>query len=151
MNIEDILGTQQSEYISSLTKKSGAEKDEETSGSTLPFSWSADKVSISKEAQAAQQSAAGGDQEGESEEDAASAFSGYMAKAKGAPATESKDKLEALQSKLVQLQAKKSQILSAAGMSDAAKEAQAGAVDAQISQVMSEIAELQAAAQSEAA
>ena len=62
MNIEDILGTQQSEYISSLTKKSGAEKDEETSGSTLPFSWSADKVSISKEAQAAQQSAAGGDQ-----------------------------------------------------------------------------------------
>ena len=149
MNIEDILSTEQSEYISSLTRKNNTEKDEESSGSSLPISWGADTVSISKEARAAQQSASTADQnEGESEEegDAASAFGAYMAKSRGAASSDSTDKLEALQSKLQQLQAKKSQILSAGGVSDEAKEAQASGIDAQINQVMSEIAELQAQA-----
>ena len=150
MYIEDILSTEQSEYISSLTRKNGTEKDEESGGSSLPVSWGSDTVSISKEARAAQQSSSTADQnedaESEEEGDAASAFGAYMAKSRGATSSDSTDKLEALQSKLQQLQAKKSQILSAGGVSDEAKEAQASGIDAQINQVMSEIAELQAQA-----
>ena len=151
MYIEDILSTEQSEYISSLTRKNGTEKDEESGGSSLPVSWGSDTVSISKEARAAQQSSSTADQNEESEtegeeEDAAAIFGNYMAKARGAASSDSTDQLEALQSKLQQLQAKKSQILSASGLSDEAKEAQAGAIDGQIAQIMSDIAELQAAA-----
>ena len=150
MYIEDVLSTEQSEYISSLTQKNGAEKDDDSKGSSLPLSWGSDTVSISREARTAQQSSSTTDQnkesETEGEEDAAAVFGNYMAKARGAAASDSTDQLEALQSKLTQLQAKKSQILSAGGLSDEAKEAQAGAIDGQIAQIMSEIAELQAAA-----
>lgn len=151
MNIQDILSSEQSEYISSLTRKNNTEKDEESSGSSLPISWGSDTVSISKEARAAQQSASTSDQneEAESEEeegDAAGAFGAYMAKSRGAASSDSTDKLEALQSKLQQLQAKKSQVLSADGVSEGAKTAQASGIDAQINQIMSEIAEMQAQA-----
>ncbi len=67
MYIEDILSTEQSEYISSLTRKNGTEKDEESGGSSLPVSWGSDTVSISKEARAAQQSSSTADQNEESE------------------------------------------------------------------------------------
>ena len=145
MYVNDILSSEQSEYISSLTRKNDKGTDEESGGSSLPLSWGADTVKISAEAKAAQQSSstAEEDKDAESEEDATAAFGSFMSKARGATSSDSSDQLESLKSKLQQLQSKKSQILSNAGLSDDMKEAQAGAIDGQISQIMSEIAQLQ--------
>ena len=147
MYINDILSTEQSEYVSSLTKKSDKDNDAESSVSS-PFSWGADTVKISAEARAAQQSSATAEEgeDAESEEDASAAFSNFMSKARGSTSSDSSDQLESLQSKLQQLQSKKSQILSNAGLSDDMKEAQAGAIDGQISQIMSEIAQMESQA-----
>lgn len=152
MYIQDILSTEQSEYVSSLTKKSDKDNDAESSISS-PLSWGADTVSISAEARAAQQSAAAGDQnkgqsqegsEEEGEEDATAAFGEFMAKAKGAKAaSDPSEQIEALKSKLVQLQNKKAQILSSQGLGEEAKQSQASAIDGQINQIMSLIAELE--------
>ena len=77
MYIQDILSTEQSEYVSSLTKKSDKDNDAESSVSS-PLSWGADTVSISAEARAAQQSAAAGDQNtGESEEEGEEEFTKF--------------------------------------------------------------------------
>ena len=147
MYINDILSTEQSEYVSSLTKKSDKDNDAESSISS-PFSWGADTVKISAEARAAQQSSATAEEgeDAESEEDASAAFSNFMSKARGSTSSDSSDQLESLKSKLQQLQSKKSQILSNAGLSDDMKEAQAGAIDGQISQIMSEIAQMESQA-----
>ena len=147
MYINDILSTEQSEYVSSLTKKSDKDNDAESSVSS-PFSWGADTVKISAEARAAQQSSATAEEgeDAESEEDASAAFSNFMSKARGSTSSDSSDQLESLKSKLQQLQSKKSQILSNAGLSDDMKEAQAGAIDGQISQIMSEIAQMESQA-----
>ena len=148
MYINDILSSEQSEYVSSLTRKTDNGTDEESGGSSLPLSWGADTVKISAEARAAQQSSSTAEEgeDAESEEDATAAFGSFMSKARGATSSDSSDQLESLKSKLQQLQSKKSQILSNAGLSDDMKEAQAGAIDGQISQIMSEIAQLQAQA-----
>ena len=147
MYVNDILSAEQSEYISSLTKKSDKDNAAEDSVSS-PFSWGADTVKISAEARAAQQSSstAKEGEDAESEEDASAAFGKFMSKARGATSSDSSDQLESLRSKLQQLQSKRSQILSNAGLSDEMKEAQAGAIDAQISQIMSEIDQLQSQA-----
>ena len=119
MYIQDILSTEQSEYVSSLSKKSDQDNDAESSVSS-PFSWGADTVKISAEARAAQQSSATAEEgeDAESEEDASAAFSNFMSKARGSTSSDSSDQLESLKSKLQQLQSKKSQILSNAGLSD---------------------------------
>lgn len=149
MYIQDILSTEQSEYVSSLTKKSDKDNDADSSISS-PLSWGSDKVSISAEARAAQQSAASGDQntgesEEESEEDATAAFGDFMAKAKGAKtASDPSEQIEALKSKLTQLQSKKAQILSSQGLGEEAKMSQASAIDGQINQIMALIADLEA-------
>ena len=149
MYIQDILSTEQSEYVSSLTKKSDKDNDADSSISS-PLSWGSDKVSISAEARAAQQSAASGDQnkgesEEEGEEDATAAFGDFMAKAKGAKtASDPSEQIEALKSKLTQLQSKKAQILSSQGLGEEAKMSQASAIDGQINQIMALIADLEA-------
>ena len=148
MYIQDILSTEQSEYVSSLTRKSDKDNDAESSISS-PLSWGADTVSISAEARAAQQAAATGDQntdesEEEGEEDATAAFSDFLAKAKGAKvASDPSEQLEALKSKLTQLQSKKAQILASQELPDETKESQASAIDGQINQIIALIAELE--------
>ena len=100
MYIQDILSTEQGEYVSSLTRKSDKDNDAESSISS-PLSWGADTVSISAEARAAQQAASTADQntgesEEEGEEDATAAFSEFMAKAKGAKvASDPSEQIEA--------------------------------------------------------
>ena len=147
MQIQDILSSEQSEYISSLTRKSEKEKDSESSSST-PLSWGADTVSISPEARAAQQSSSTANQNEqgaeEGEEDATAAFSEFMSKAKGEKtSSDPSEQLEALKSKLTQLQSKKAQVLSSPELPEEAKLSQASAIDGQINQIMAQIAELE--------
>lgn len=145
MQIQDILSSEQSDYISSLTRKS--EKDSESSNST-PLSWSADTVSISPEALAAQQASPTVNQNEQSaeegEEDATAAFGEFMAKARGEKtSSDPSEQLEALKSKLTQLQSKKAEVLSSPELPEETKLSQASAIDGQINQIVSQIAELE--------
>ena len=110
MYVQNILNSDQSEYISALNNKNNAEKDAD-SFELCPASWGADTVSISSEARAAQQSAATANQneegDAEGEEGAAAAFGEFIAKAGGKISSDPSEQPAALKSKLTQLQTPK--------------------------------------------
>ena len=66
-----------------------------------------------------------------------------MAKARGKVSSDPSEQLAALKSKLTQLQAKKTQVLSNENLPEEAKAGQVAAIDGQINQIMALIAELE--------
>ncbi len=146
MYVQNILNSNQSEYISALNNKNNSEKDADSSEFS-PASWGAATVIISSEARAAQQSAATANQneegDAEGEEGAAAAFGEFMGKARGKVSSDPSEQLAALKSKLTQLQARKNQGLSNENLPEEAKTGQVAAIDGQINQIMALIAELE--------
>lgn len=116
----------------------------------LPSSWGKDTVSFSQEALDAQRAEAGSKQRGKDtmEKDGASAsFAEYMRKARGEdPSTGAnpQEQLERLKERLKKLTGQKAQIATDEGLAEAGAQSKMEALDAEINQVISQIAELTA-------
>ncbi len=147
MLIEDLLSTTRTESTQGITKLRKKEEEE----SSLPLSWGGDSVSISAEARAKQQAAAASGEEDSSNEDAAKEASGKLseiiqrATGGGSGGGDSSANIEALRKQLTQLQGKLAQV-AGSSMPDEAKQGQIASINAQISQLISQIAEMESEA-----
>lgn len=146
MYLDGILSTG---YTSQALANSANKKQEEEE-SSLPLSWGKDTVSFSQEALAAQRAEAANKQEAEDKtagDDTAAAFAEYMKKARGEDSETSADpveQLEKLKERLQKLTEQKAQVATEEGSSEAAKQGKMEALDAEINQVITQIAELSA-------
>ncbi len=141
MQLEGILGLGYTEPVKTVT--SGDKREENAS---VPLSWQNDTVSISDAAKAAQQAASAEDEQ--QEDDPAAMFSDYMKKARGqdggASSGDPEEQIKALQEKLQKLTSQMEQTAKEDGTPDSAKSSKMEAISAEINQVISQIAELQA-------
>ncbi|WP_158269711.1 FlxA-like family protein [Desulfonatronum sp. SC1] len=102
-----------------------------------------DTVSISSAAREAQQAA---QSEDHGDNDAVEAFRKYMHKARGGVDSSSSDPLEALKERLKELESKLSAVAASQSMPEETKNSMIQAIQAEIGQITSQIAELQAQA-----
>ena len=140
MFLDGILNTG---YTSPASATSAYKKQNEETSTPLPRSWGSDTVSFSAEAVAARQAEAASNQE--EKDDPTAAFSKYMREARGEESSTAGDpaaQLEKLKERLKKLAEQKSQIATEEGTPEATKQSKMEALDAEMNQVISQIAEL---------
>lgn len=143
MSISNILSTG---YASPATESPFHARRDAESSVSRPASWGSDTVSFSPAALAAMQAEESEKQE-KSEDDGTAAFAKYMRKARGEEASSAsnpEEQLERLKERLKKLSEQKAAIATKEdGSPQATKDSKMEALDAEINQVISQIAELE--------
>ncbi len=145
MRIDDFLVTTSQIELEEERRR----EQEENTKSSPPASWKADKVSISDQAREMQQAAAAADVEKNEADDKAAAQEAWgklheaVDRAQGnASGSSSEDQIEALERKIEELQSRMAQIAGSNSMPEDTKESMVSSLNAQISQLVSQLAEL---------